>query len=131
MKFAIPSIAAAALAFSVGSAAAAPQATAKACFRTSEIGNHTVGDDHTLYLTVGPKDVYRVTMRNTCLGGLTSTDPIELSATGGSGSNCGAGDLNIRTTLAGGGGLASRCMIDELTKLTPAQAAARMKTAKP
>jgi hypothetical protein len=135
MKFAILLIGAAALAVGASSAAAAPKtgpntAGAKACFRTSEIGNHTVGDDHTLYLTVGPKDVYRVTMRNTCLGGVTSTDPIELSATGGSGSICGAGDLNIRTTLAGGGGLASRCMIDDLTKLAPAEAAARKK-AKP
>jgi hypothetical protein len=114
-------------------AAAAPvtAAPAKACFRTSDIGAHTVGDDHTLYLNVGPKDVYRVTMRNTCLGGVTSTDPIELSARAGSGSICEAGDLDIHTTLAGGGGLPARCLVDDLVKLTPAEAAARAKTAKP
>jgi hypothetical protein len=126
MKFAIALIGAATLIAIAAPALAAP----KACFRTSEIGNHTVGDNHTLYLNVGPKDVYRVTMRNTCLGGVTSTDPIEISATAGSGSVCGADDLTIRTTLAGGGGLPARCLIDDIVKLTPAEAATR-KAGKP
>jgi hypothetical protein len=126
MKFAILLAGAAVLA--AAPVLAAPKAApAKACFRTADIGNHTVGDNHTLYLAVGAKDVYRVTMRNTCLGGLTSTDPIELSATGGSGSICEASDLTIRTTLAGGGGLPARCLVDEMVKLSPAEAAARAK----
>jgi hypothetical protein len=124
MKIAILLIAAAALAVAAP-AAAAPKAAA--CFRTADIGNHTVGDNHTLYLNVGAKDVYKVTMRNTCLGGVSSTDPIELNARAGSQSICEAGDLDIRTTLAGGGGLPSRCMIDELTKLSPAEAAVKRK----
>ena len=127
MKFAILLVGAAALAVGAAPAAAAPKAVAKQCFRTADLGNHTVGDDHTLYLNVGPKDVYRVLMRNTCLGGLTSTDPMEISATAGSGTICEASDLTIRTTLAGGGGLPSRCLVDELVKLSPADAAARRK----
>ena len=131
MKLALVLIAAAALAVGSGPAAAAPKAAAKSCFRTADIGNHTVGDNHTLYLNVGAKDLYRVTMRNTCLGGVSSTDPIELSALGASGTICDASDLDIRTTLAGGGGLPARCLVDELVKLTPAEVAARKKPAKP
>jgi hypothetical protein len=127
MKIAILLIGAAALAVAAPAAAASKAAAAKACFRTAEIGNHTVGDDHTLYLNVGAKDVYRVTMRNTCMGGVSSTDPIELSARAGSQSICEASDLDIRTTLAGGGGLPSRCLIDEVTKLSPAEAATKRK----
>ena len=130
MKFAILLIGVTALAIGASPTAAAPKAATKSCFRTSDIGNHTVGDNHTLYLDVGSKDVYRVTMRNTCLGGVTSSDPIEISATAGSGSVCEAGDLTVRTTLAGGGGLPARCLIDDIVKLTPAEAAAR-KAGKP
>jgi hypothetical protein len=126
MKLALVLVGAAVLA-AAAPALAAPKAAAKQCFRTAKIGNHTVGDSHTLYLEVGPKDVYRVTMRNTCLGGVQSTAPIELSTLGASGIICEAADLDVRTTLAGGGGLPARCLVDELTKLTPAEAAARKK----
>ena len=127
MKFAILLTAAAALAAATPVAAATKAPAAKACFRSCDIGNHTVGDDHTLYLQVGGKDVYRVTMRNTCLGGVSSSDPIELNNRAGSQTICEAGDLDIRTTLAGGGGLPSRCLVDEMTKLSPAEAAKRRK----
>jgi hypothetical protein len=131
MKLALVLTAATALA-AAGPALAAPKAAAaKQCFRTQDIGNHTVGDSHTLYLSVGGMSVYRVTMRNVCLGGISSSDPIELSARGGSGSICEADDLDVRATLAGGGGLSTRCLIDDLVKLTPAEVAALPKGAKP
>ena len=131
MKLAILLAAATALAVASTPAAAAPKAAARSCFRTADIGNHTVGDDHTMYLSVAGKSVYRVTMRNTCLGGVSSTDPIELNARAGSQAVCEAADLDIRTTLAGGGGLPSRCLIDEVVKLSPAEVAALPKKAKP
>jgi hypothetical protein len=124
-------LAAAAVLAAATPALAAPKAAAKQCFRVQDVGNHTVGDSHTLYLSVGGKSVYRVTMRNVCLGGISSSDPIELNARGGSGSICEADDLDVRATLAGGGGLSTRCLIDELVKLTPAEAAALPKGAKP
>jgi hypothetical protein len=131
MKLAFALVGAAVLAVAAP-ASAAPKATAdKQCFRTQDIGNHTVGDSQTLYLNVGGKSVYRVGMRNSCLNGISSSDPIELSASGGSGSICGPEDLNVRATLAGGGGLSTRCVIDSLAKLTPAEAAALPKGAKP
>lgn len=130
MKLAFALVAAAVLAASTP-ALAAPKAAAKQCFRTQDIGNHTVGDSHTLYLSVGGKSVYRVTMRNVCLGGISSSDPIEMTARSGSGSICEPDDLDIRATLAGGGGLSTRCLIDDLSKLTPAEAAALPKGVKP
>jgi hypothetical protein len=127
MKLAL-ALAGAAVLAAATPALAAPKAAAKQCFRTRDIGDHTVGDNHTLYLEVGPKDAYRVTMRNACLGGMQSADPIQLSALGASGTICEANDLDIRTTLAGGGGLPAHCLVDEMVKLTPAEAAARKKT---
>ncbi len=126
MKIAILLIGATAIAIA-GPAAAAPEAAAKSCFRTSDIGNHSVGDNHTLYLNVGDRDVYKVTMRNTCLGGVSSSDAIELNNRTGSQAICEASDLDVRTTLAGGGGLPARCLVDEITKLGPAEAAAKRK----
>lgn len=112
-------------------APAAPKPATKQCFRAQDIGNHTVGDNHTLYLSVGGKSVYRVGMRNICLGGIQSSDPIELNARASSGSICEADDLDIRATLAGGGGLSTRCLIDDLVKMTPAEVAALPKDLKP
>ncbi|THD51430.1 DUF6491 family protein [Phenylobacterium sp.] len=131
MKPAVMLISAAALAVAAAPAPAAPKAAAKQCFRTQDIGGHTVGDSHTLYLSVGGKSVYRVTMRNVCLGGISSSDPIELTARAGSGSICEPDDLDVRATLAGGGGLSTRCLIDDISKLTPAEAAALPNGVKP
>jgi hypothetical protein len=131
MKPAFALVAAAILAASTPAFAAPKAAAASQCFRTPDIGNHTVGDSHTLYLSVGGKSVYRVTMRNVCLGGISSSDPIEMTARGGSGSICGPDDFDVRATLAGGGGLSTRCLIDSLTKLTPTEAAALPKGVKP
>ena len=124
-------IGAAALAVASPAPAAPKEPPVKQCIRTQDIGNHTVADNHTLYFSVGGKAVYRVSMRNVCLGGITSSDPIELNARAGSGSICGAEDLEVRATLAGGGGLSTRCLIDDLTRLTPAEAAALPKGVKP
>ncbi|HEX3366799.1 hypothetical protein [Phenylobacterium sp.] len=131
MKPAFALVGAAILAASTPALAAPKADAAKQCFRAQDIGAHTVGDSHTLYFNVAGKSVYRVTMRNVCLGGISSSDPIEMTARSGSGSICEPDDLDVRATLAGGGGLSTRCLIDELTKLTPAEAAALPKGAKP
>ena len=61
-------------------------------------------------------------MSNNCLGGASSSDPIVIKERGSS-NICGPLDLDIGATV-NGGGLPSRCIVDTLTKLTPAQAAA-------
>ena len=106
-------------------AGAAPQ-----CFMAQQITGHTIGDERTLYLSVGGKSVYRVEMSNNCFGGAGRTDPITISPRGAASSVCGAQDLDVGATL-NGGGLTSRCIVDKMVKLTPAEAAALPKGMKP
>jgi len=111
-------------------ALAAPKAdAAPKCFMTQAIQGHTIGDERTLYLNVGGKSVYRVDMSNNCFAGAGPTDPVTLKSRG-SASICGEQDLDVGATV-NGGGLSSRCIVDKMTKLTPAQVAALPKGVKP
>src|SRR6266436_6224786 len=65
------------------------------CVRTSDIRNHTVGDDHTLYFDVNGQSVYRAVMSNKCLAGAVSSDPIILRDLTGSGYICNRLDLDV------------------------------------
>lgn len=107
------------------SAGAAPR-----CFMIQQITGHTIGNERTLYLNVGGKSVYRVEMSNNCFGGAGPTDPITISPRGASSSVCGEQDLDVGATL-NGGGLASRCIIDKMIKLTPPEAANLPKGTRP
>jgi hypothetical protein len=109
--------------------AAGKAANAGRCFYMQEVRNHTIGDDHTLYLNVGGKSVYRVEMSNNCFGGSSPNDAIVLKERGTS-NICTAIDLDVSATL-NGGGLPSRCIVDTLTKMTPAEVAALPKKVQP
>lgn len=91
------------------------------CFRTRDIRNHTVGDDHTLYLDVSGRDVYRVEMRASCLAGATSSDPLVMRQPPGSPIVCRPIDLDI---LVDRGGFTSPCIVGGIDRLTPEQVAA-------
>jgi hypothetical protein len=133
MKIAVALITAASLAAAASAQAAEKPAEkssgAGKCFYLKDVQNHTVGDDRTLYLNVGGRSVYKVGMSNNCLGGASSSDPIVIKERGSS-NICQAIDLDIGATV-NGGGLPSRCIVDTLTKLTPAQAAALPAKVKP
>ncbi len=120
---------ASALATSTAPAVAAGKETAGKCFYMRDVRNHTIADDHTLYLNVAGRSVYRVEMSNNCLGGSSPSDAIVLKERGSS-NICSAIDLDVSATL-NGGGLPSRCIIDTLTKLTPAEVAALPKKLQP
>ena len=92
------------------------------CFEAGDVKGHAIADDRTLYLNVGGKSVYRVGMSNNCLGGMGASDPVTVTARGGA-KICEASDLDVHAEV-NGGGLASRCVLDTLTRLTPAQASA-------
>ena len=47
-----------------------------ACFRSADIRAHRYADGKTMYLSVRGEGVYRIGMRNNCLTGATSSDPI-------------------------------------------------------
>lgn len=91
------------------------------CFRTHDIRSHTVADDHTLLLSVGQRDVYRVTLRGGCLAGASSSDPIITEQPPGSQITCRPLDLDLSIATAGA---TSRCIVDSIAKLSPEQAAA-------
>jgi hypothetical protein len=96
-------------------------AVAPTCFYTRDIRNHTVADDHTLYINVGDRAVYRVDLSGACLAGATSSDPIVMREPPGSTTVCRPIDLDIGVSMAG---MTHRCIVSNLTPLTPAEIAA-------
>ncbi|HLZ75093.1 hypothetical protein [Phenylobacterium sp.] len=127
MKLAIALIGAVSLAASTPALAA--EKPAGKCFDVKDIKGHVIADDRTLYLNVGGQSVYRVGMSNNCLGGMAPSDPVTLTGRGAP-KICEASDLDVHAEV-NGGGLSSRCVIDTLTKLTPAQASALPAKLKP
>lgn len=127
MKIVLVMVCAAALAAALP--AGAVEKKALKCFTLQEIRGHTIADDHTVYLNVGGRSVFRVEMRNNCLGGASPTAAIELKSHG-SDSICGPSDLDIGATV-NGGGLPSRCIVDDVVKLTPKEASALPKSLQP
>jgi hypothetical protein len=104
--------------------AAAQPKSENSCFWTRDLRNHTVGGEHVLYFDVGGRSVYRVDTSDNCLAGATSSDPIVMVNRGGSGQICNKMDLDISVRGA-------RCIVSNLTKLSPAEAAALPKKIKP
>ncbi|OYW92583.1 MAG: hypothetical protein B7Z13_09535 [Caulobacterales bacterium 32-67-6] len=132
-----PATAVAALgALTLAGCAAAPQATAptmtamaeraadapRACFRVSAIRAQKIVDRNTVLFrtSVGPQDVFRLTMRNACLT-TTASDPLVLIPSGGSDTVCDRMDLDVRVASPIG---STPCLVQEVHKLTPAEVAA-------
>ncbi|THD58800.1 DUF6491 family protein [Phenylobacterium sp.] len=116
-------LAAAAALGSASPSAAQPDAK-QTCFWTRDLRNHTVADPHTLYFNVGGRDVYRVTTSGNCLAAVSSSDPIVLRDRTSSGQVCNKLDLDL-------GVRGARCIVSDMTKLTPAEAAALPRRIKP
>ena|SRR5258706_1454661 len=123
MKIAIVLLAAAS-AVSLSLPVRAQPAAATPCIYTRDLRNHTVGDDHTLYFDVGGRSVMKAVMSNNCLAGATSSDPIVLRDQVGTGRICHKLDLDV-------GVRGSRCIVDSMTMLTPAEVAALPRKVKP
>jgi hypothetical protein len=96
-------------------------AVVPACFYTRDIRNHTVGDDHTIYLNVNNRMVYRVELSNNCLAGATSSDPIVMRNPPGSNNVCRPIDLDIGVNT---GGFTNRCIVSSIMPMSPAEVAA-------
>jgi hypothetical protein len=95
-----------------------------ACFLTRDIRNHTVADDHTMYIDVGGRAVYRVAMSTNCLAGSTSSDAYVLTDRAGTGRICHKIDFDVAVR-------GNRCIVQSVTKLTPAETAALPKHDRP
>ncbi len=97
-------------------AAAQPKAE-NSCFWLRDLRNHTVGGDHTLYFDVNGRSVYRVETTGNCLAGTVSSDPIVLRKRTAGGQICTPLDLDL--SIRG-----SRCIVSDLSRLSPEEAAA-------
>lgn len=94
----------------------------RACFRVSGIRGQKIVDRNTVLFrtSVGPQDVFRVTMRNACLT-TSASDPLVLIPSGGSDTVCDRMDLDVRVATPIG---ATPCLVQEVRKLSAAQIAA-------
>jgi hypothetical protein len=109
--------------YAVPAAAVVPAAMPGGCFRSHDIRNHSIAPDgHTLYIDVGGKGVYRITTNGACLAGAISSDPLVMEHPPGAQYVCKPIDLDI--SVAKGGGVATPCIIDTITPMTPAEVAA-------
>jgi len=119
-------------ALTLAGCAAAPPATApgpamaanaaepgRACFRVSGIRGQKIIDRNTVLFrtSVGPQDVFRVTMRNGCLN-TAASDPLVLIPSGGSDTVCDRMDLDVRVASPIG---STPCLVQEVRKLNAAQ----------
>ena len=107
------------------SAFAAPNSS---CFRMRDVGNHSVADAKTIYLSVRQKQVFKLSMKGSCLATATNSDPLITEIRGGSDTVCRPIDLDLKVDM---GGMASPCIIDKIEKLSPEQVATIPKKLRP
>lgn len=116
---------------------ASPAAQAKpdaaggdACFRTTDIRGQRVVDDRTVYFRTTGNRVFRVAMSSSCLSGARFNDPLEIKSPSGSHMVCRAVDLDVAVRNLPSG-IKSPCLVDSIIRLTPAEAAALPREARP
>lgn len=95
--------------------ASAPASTPHSCFLMRNLRNHIIADPTTIYLNVDGTDIYRVKTDKACLAGAISTEPMAIQSFG-SGQICTRQDLEIVVRGA-------HCIIDSISKMTPAEVA--------
>ena len=105
----------------IGAASLAAPPAAKAqpggsCFYTHSIDGYSAADNHTLLIRVG-RDIYRAGLMTDCPG-LTYRHTLVLKTATGSGSVCGAIDLDVGFTDHG---MSQKCPVHDLRRLSPAE----------
>jgi hypothetical protein len=95
--------------------------TARDCFRITQIQGHRIADPRTMYIDVGGRETYRLEMSGTCLAAASRQETlITESRTGGL--ICRPIDFDLKVKISGG--FATPCIVQTMTKLTPAETAA-------
>lgn len=107
-------------------AQAAPDATKRSCFHSSNISSYRAPDNKTVYLRVGVREIYQLDLFGAC----TDVDWSEQIAIQSRGSSwiCSGLDADIIAPSSIG---PHRCPVRTLRKLTPQEVAALPKGAKP
>ena len=105
----------------IGAASLAAPPAAKAqpggsCFYTHSIDGYSAADNHTLLIRVG-RDIYRAGLMNDCPG-LTFRQTLVLRTATGTGSVCGAIDLDVSFIDHG---ISEKCQVHDLRRLSPAE----------
>ncbi len=97
-----------------------PARSANQCFYTRNINGFRATNDHTLYIRVGVRDIYRLDLMNDCTG-LTFRQGLGLESTPGDPWICSAIQATVvyRDT-----GIRNRCPVSNIHKLTPEEIAA-------
>ena len=98
------------------------------CFYTRMIDGFAAPDDENLYIRVGMRDVYHLTLLGHCQD-LDWDQRVALISRTGGGFICDKLDVEVETHARGLG--RQRCAVTALEKLTPEQVAALPKHAKP
>jgi hypothetical protein len=110
----------------LGAAGPAPAAPQHSCFWNREVNSFSAPDDHTVYVRVGVKEVYRLDLMGACPD-VQWNNGIALESRPGS-SICSAMEATVITHSPTG---PQRCAVSQLTKLTPAEVAALPKRSRP
>lgn len=94
-------------------------ASAGGCFRMSQIRSHRIAADDTIYMRVGAKEVYRVTMAGACGAGAMRDDTLILSTVAGTDLICRPIDLDLK--IRSGGGFVTPCIVSSIARLSNEQ----------
>ncbi|THD62031.1 DUF6491 family protein [Phenylobacterium sp.] len=123
-------LAAALLALGATAVGAADKPASKdTCFWARNVTSFAAPDDHTVYVKVNQRDVYRLDLMISCPDVQFNQAVALQSSRGAGGSICGPLDAEIISHATGLG--RQRCPVKTLTKLTPEEIAALPKHAKP
>ncbi len=109
------------LALAGAPAAVAAPAGSSSCFFPSQWQGWKAPDAHTIYLHVGLHDIYRLRTKGACPA-LLSADAHLVNRIRGASTICSPLDFDL--DVADSNGFRSACIIDSMTRLSPAEAAA-------
>ena len=129
MKTSLAFAAAALIGLGATAAKAADNPDANQCFWARNVQSFAAPDDHTVYVRVSSRDIYRMDLLIPCPDVDWNQRVALRSSRGAGGSICNALDVDIVSHATGLG--RQRCPVKALHKLTPAEIAALPKGARP
>ena len=111
-----------------GVQAAAAEPSHDSCFRLSMLSSTRPDGDRRIYARVGANTFYRIDLASRCAALPFEGNHLVLTPTPGSDMICRPIDLDLKVS---DGGVSESCFIQSITRLTPEEAAAIPRKAKP